>query len=74
MHSDRIPPFTQSSNLLFGTLQAPSSGFSSGPSPQSLDAVGPRFVPAQLQSYSFLLGASGRAKRGLRPKPMPERR
>ena len=49
------PPFTQSSNLLFGTLQAPSSGFSSGPSPQSLDAVGPRFVPAQLQSYSFSL-------------------
>ena len=47
------PPFTQSSNILGGTLEMPTAGASSGASPQSLDAVGPNFVPAQLQSYSL---------------------
>ncbi len=47
------PPFTQSSNILDGTLENPTAGASTGASPQSLNAVGPRFVPAQLQSFSL---------------------
>ncbi len=47
------PPFTQSSNINSGTLENPTSGTATGLTPQTLDAVGPNFTPAQLQSYSL---------------------
>ncbi len=47
------PPFTQSSNINSGTLENPTSGTATGLTPQTLDAVGPSFTPAQLQSYSL---------------------
>jgi hypothetical protein len=46
------PPFNQSANILSGTLENPASGLASGASPQTLDAVGPKFTPAQVQSFS----------------------
>lgn len=46
------PPYTQSSNIISGTLENPTLGTASGLSPQSLDAVGPTFTPTMLQSYS----------------------
>jgi hypothetical protein len=46
------PPYNQSANILSGTLENPTSGLASGASPQTLDAVGPTFTPAQVQSFS----------------------
>ena len=46
------PPYTQSSNINSGTLENPTSGTASGVTPQTLDAVGPKFTPTMLQSYS----------------------
>ncbi|WP_263381256.1 TonB-dependent receptor [Granulicella arctica] len=49
------PPYTQSSNINSGTLENPTSGTASGATPQSLDAVGPKFTATQLQSFSATL-------------------
>ncbi len=49
------PPYTQSANIQSGTLENPTSGTASGATPQSLDAVGPKFTPTQLQSFSATL-------------------
>jgi hypothetical protein len=46
------PPFNQSSNIISGTLENPTTGLAAGVTPQTLDAVGPNFTPTQLQSYS----------------------
>lgn len=46
------PPYTQSANINSGTLENPTAGTASGLTPQSLDAVGPKFTPTMLQSYS----------------------
>ncbi len=46
------PPYTQSSNINSGTLENPTSGTATGATPQSLNAVGPKFTATQLQSYS----------------------
>ncbi|WP_158944737.1 carboxypeptidase regulatory-like domain-containing protein [Granulicella sp. S190] len=47
------PPFTQSSNINSGTLENPTAGLATGLTPQTIDAVGPKFTPTQLQSYSL---------------------
>jgi len=47
------PPYTESANINSGTLENPTSGLSVGVTPQTLDAVGPKFKPAMLQSYSL---------------------
>ena len=49
------PPYTQSSNINSGTLENPIAGQATGLTPQTLDAVGPKFKPTQLQSYSLTL-------------------
>jgi len=49
------PPYTQSSNINLGTLENPTSGTATGLTPQTLDAVGPKFTPTQLQSYSLTI-------------------
>ena len=46
------PPYTQSANIKDGTLSNPTIGTATGATPQTLNAVGPKFVPAMLQSFS----------------------
>ncbi len=46
------PPYNNSANIQNGTLENPASGLASGPTPQTLDAVGPNFTPTMLQSFS----------------------
>ena len=47
------PPYTQSSNVNQGTLENPTAGTAVGLTAQTIDAVGPKFTPTQLQSYSL---------------------
>jgi hypothetical protein len=47
------PPYTSSTNIKDGTLTSPTAGTASGATPETLDAVGPTFTPAMLQSYSL---------------------
>ena len=49
------PPYNQSTNIQDGTLENPTVGTASGASPSTLDAVGPNFTPAMLQSYSLTI-------------------
>ncbi len=46
------PPYTQSANIKDGTLTNPTIGTATGATPQTLNAVGPKFIPAMLQSFS----------------------
>ena len=46
------PPFNNSANFQNSTFENPTAGTATGATPQTLDAVGPNFKAAQLQSFS----------------------
>ncbi len=46
------PPYNQSSNIQDGTIANPAIGLAVGATPPTLDAVGPKFTAAMLQSFS----------------------
>ena len=56
MHSDRIPPYNQSANILNSLLSnGTAGGAAAAPTPQNLNAVPSSFTPTQIQSYSLTL-------------------